>query len=448
MTALPKPAPTPLCEARSVSVAYDAARTKFAIKDVSLAVNPGEIVAILGPSGCGKSTFLRTLIGLVQPTGGQVLADGSPLAGINPGAALVFQSFALYPWLTVTQNIAVAIEDLPIEPKDAQERIDRCIQIIGLEGFRDAYPKELSGGMKQRVGFARALARSPRLLCLDEPFSALDVFMAESLRREVYRLVTANRSPGAEKSTVTSVQSVLLITHHIEEAVFLADRVVVMGRNPGHIRQIVPITLAHPRDYAHPAFQSAVHHLREIFVADLLPEETPTIAGTSEPTYTPERLEPLPFVVLGQVLGLIEIVNNHAGRMDVFELDKLTDYDFGKTLAVVKAGEMLDFLDTPKNLVVVTDAGRKLLALDSIGRKEMINKQLRTLETFRFVLKILQEATDHRLPKDVVLEELIIRLSTQDPDLLFETVVAWGRYAELFGYEPQSEMLYLDQAQS
>jgi NitT/TauT family transport system ATP-binding protein len=440
---------TAICEARHVSVAYDAAKSVFAIKDVSLAVNPGEIVAILGPSGCGKSTLLRCLIGLVTPCEGEVLADGAPLVGIHPRVALVFQSFALYPWLTVHENIAVALEGLGLDSSEAEKRIARCIDLIGLGGFEEAYPKELSGGMKQRVGFARALARGPALLCMDEPFSALDIFTAEALRREVYRLVMRVGEVGGEPSGNApdiNVQSVLLITHNIEEAVFLADRVVVMGRNPGHIRQIVPVDLAHPRDYNNPAFGSMVQRLRDVFVAELLPEEAP--APTAAGTGYPGTLEPLPAVTLGEVLGLMEIVNKNGGRMDVFALDQLTEYDFGHTLGVVKAGEMLDFLDTPRNLVVLTPTGRAILAADVNTRKNTLNRQLRALETFRFMLQILGEAADKRLPKDVVIEELAIRLPGQDYERLFGTVVAWGRYAELFGYEPQTETLYLNPAQT
>ena len=235
-------------------MAYDAASERFAIKDVSLTIGMGEVVALLGPSGCGKSTLLRSLIGLVTPTLGTVLAHGQPLQGMHPGVALVFQSFALYPWLTVRKNIEVALDGLEISPAEGKQRVARCIDIVGLDGFEEAYPKELSGGMKQRVGFARALTRGPELLCMDEPFSALDVFTAESLRSEVYRLVTARNSPAENNgNALSSVKSVLMITHNIEEAVFLADRIVVMGTRPGHIRQIVPNTIQHPRDYQSPA---------------------------------------------------------------------------------------------------------------------------------------------------------------------------------------------------
>ena len=299
--------------------------------------------------------------------------------------------------------------------------------------------------MKQRVGFARALARGPKLLCLDEPFSALDIFTAESLRREVYRLVTKGGGSAPAASADAGVQSVLLITHNIEEAVFLADRVVVMGRNPGYLRQIVPVLLPHPRDYNAPAFQATVQRLRDIFVADLLPEEVPAPAAAVASTVG--KLEPLPHVGLGQIVGLMEILSAHGECMDVFELDELTEYDFGETLGVVKGGEMLDFLDTPKNTVLLTDLGRKLLVTDANGRKILVNQQLRTLEIFRFVIQILEESAGKRLPKDVVVEELAIRHASHDVEKIFETVVGWGRYAELFGYESQSEMLYLDQHQ-
>jgi NitT/TauT family transport system ATP-binding protein len=317
--------------------------------------------------------------------------------------------------------------------------------MVGLEGFEEAYPKELSGGMKQRVGFARALTRGPELLCMDEPFSALDVFTAESLRSEVYRLWTGGKKMTADGSAQTAVKSVLMITHNIEEAVFLADRIVVMGTGPGHVRRIEPITLKHPRDYSSPDFRAVVQRLHDVIVREHLPEEEPA-ATTVVPATTTARARPapIPSANIGQVFGLMEILRDHGGRMDVFELDELTDYDFGHTLAVVKAGEMLDFLDTPKNEVMLTDLGNKLLDSDINGRKLMLNAQLRKLGTFQFVIRILNEAADHRLPQEVVHEELVMHLPTQDVEAMFKTVVAWGRFAELFGYSNESNELYLD----
>src|SRR3954453_1312994 len=259
---------SPICEAKDVSVAFGgeggAGEGRTVLENVSLAVCPGEVVAILGPSGCGKSTLLRVLVGLLQPTRGQVLAHGQPLEGVHPGIAIVFQNFALFPWLTVRQNVEVALNGLGLQPDGADRRVARCLEMVGLKGYDNAFPKELSGGMKQRVGIARALARGPELLCMDEPFSALDVFTAETLRSEVYRLWTGGAVQDGGGGAVTAVKSILMITHIIEEAVFLADRIVIMGTRPGHVRQIIANTLAHPRDYQSPQFLGMVQRIHDI----------------------------------------------------------------------------------------------------------------------------------------------------------------------------------------
>jgi NitT/TauT family transport system ATP-binding protein len=438
---------SPICEARNVSVSFDPTGDRLVLKDVTLAINSGEVVAILGPSGCGKSTLLRALVGLLKPTRGEILAHGLPLEGIHPGIAIVFQNFALYPWLTVRENVQLALNGLGLDPPTAGKRVNKCIDLVGLDGSEEAYPKELSGGMKQRVGIARALARGPELLCMDEPFSALDVFTAESLRSEVYRLWTegdvskANGNGAAEH--VGGVKSIMMITHIIEEAVFLADRIVVMGTRPGHIRQIVPNTIPHPRDYQSPAFQQLVQRLHDIIVSEHLPEQP--AAAASGQAGDAWACEPIPSVNLGEVFGLMEVLRDRGGQMDVFRLDSLTDYDFGHTLAVVKAGEMLDLLDTPKNQVVLTPLGRQFLDADINERKRLLNQRLQTLAVFRYVLQIIREAKDHRLPEEIVEEEMAVRLPTEDIPKLFKTVVAWGRFAELFGYSPEDQTLYLDQ---
>ncbi len=431
---------SPICEARNVSVTFDPEGERLVLKDVSLAINSGEVVALLGPSGCGKSTLLRALVGLLKPTSGSILAHGQPLTGIHPGISIVFQNFALYPWLTVRENVQVALNGLGLDETSGAARVTRCIDLVGLEGFEEGYPKELSGGMKQRVGIARALARGPELLCMDEPFSALDVFTAESLRSEVYRLWTgdtghnATAAGAARGGAITGVKSIMMITHIIEEAVFLADRIVVLGTRPGHIRQIVPNPIPHPRDYNSPAFLQLVQRLHDIIVSEHLPEQ-PTTTAVAEQAGGIPSCEPLPSVNLGEVFGLLEVIRDNRGQMDVFRLDSLTDYDFGHTLAVVKAGEMLELLDTPKNMVLLTPLGRQFLDADINARKLTLKAQLQKLGVFRFVVQILSEARDKRLPEDIVQEELAIRLPTEDTELLFTTLVAWGRFAELFRYE-------------
>jgi NitT/TauT family transport system ATP-binding protein len=442
--AAPTTATTPICEARDISVAFgDPPRTVLA--HVTLSANEGEVLAILGPSGCGKSTLLRAMVGLLKPTSGEAYAHGKPLVGVHPGVALVFQNFALYPWLTVAQNIAVALNGLNLSQEQAQQRVNGCIDTVGLAGYEDAYPKELSGGMKQRVGIARALARGPELLCMDEPFSALDVFTAESLRSEVYKLWTAPVAAADGKGiaptgpAIARLKSVMIITHIIEEAVFLADRIVIMGTRPGHIRKIIENDLPHPRDYQSSAFLEMVQQLHDIIVSEHLPEKP---ASTGAPTILGP--EPLPQVHLGEVFGLMEILRDRGGRADVFGLDMATEYNFGHTITVVKAGEMLGLLDTPRNNVVLTALGTKMLDADVNDRKPMLNKQLRTLNTFKFILQIIEESPDKRVTKEIVVEELVVRLPTEEVEQLFETVVSWGRFAELFVYEVDTETLSLD----
>lgn len=435
---------SPICEVRDVSVIFAG---RPAIENVSLAINANEVVAILGPSGCGKSTLLRVMVGLIPPSSGKVLTHGQPLRGIHPGTSIVFQNFALYPWLTVRENIQVAMNGLNLDEATAAQRVTRCIDIVGLDGFEEAYPKELSGGMKQRVGIARALARGPEVLCMDEPFSALDVFTAESLRSEVYRLWTgADTSAPADANAgihTAGLKSILMITHIIEEAVFLADRIVVMGTRPGHIRQIISNSIPHPRDYQSPQFQSLVQRLHDIIVSEHLPEG-PAAGEAVSRADAMLACEPVPHVHLGEVAGLIEILHDNGGQMDVFRLDSITDYDFGHTLAVVKAGEMLDLLDTPKNRVLLTPIGEKYLQADMNGRKLLINQQLQTLGVFRYVVQMLKEAKNHRLPEEIVREELVMRLPTEDVDSLAETVINWGRFGELIGYSPDTAEVYLD----
>jgi NitT/TauT family transport system ATP-binding protein len=434
---------SPIIEAIDVSMEYsnpDGSNHLLVLDKVSLAVKTGEVLAILGPSGSGKSTLLRAMIGLLHPTSGRILAHGKPLEGIHPGVSLVFQNFALFPWLTVSDNIKLALNGLELNPASAKDRITRCIDVVGLEGFEEAYPKELSGGMKQRVGIARALARAPELLCMDEPCSALDVFTAESLRSEIYRMWS-----GGESKLPFSPKSVIIITHHIEEAVFLADRIVVMGARPGRIRTIIQNDVPHPREYQSPVFQRMVQRIHDVITKEQLPDLPETPAPVEVPGAIPEPA-PLPSVNIGHIFGLMEILRDHGGQMDVFKLDQLTDYDFGYTISVVKAGELTGFLDTPKNQVLLTDTGRRLLDGDINARKNIFREQILTLGTFRFVQHLLQEAREHRMTKEIVEEELCVRLTTEDVDKVFQTVVGWGRFAELFGYDATSEELYLDES--
>jgi len=430
-------AAAPIAEVRGVSKTFsDDGRDLAVLRDVNLSVGAGEIVAILGQSGCGKSTLLRILTGLIQPTSGEVLCHGKPLDGLHPGATIVFQNFALFPWLTVGQNIRVGLNGKGFDAAKEDDLVHHAIDLVGLEGFEEAFPKELSGGMKQRVGIARALVGGPELLCMDEPFSALDVLTAEALRSEVTKLW---QRPD------TGLSSILLITHLIEEAVFLGDRIVILAAKPGRVHKIVKNDLPHPRDYRAPAFLRRVDEIHALITKLHLPDEPEPAAAAAGAPAASDAPGPLPPVGMTQVSGLLEILADHGGDMDVFALDALTDYEFGQTIAVVKAAEMLDLVDTPKNRVVLSELGRRYVAGDANARKALLNARLRDVGTFRFVMRLLDAAEGKRLPGHVVQEELAVRVPTHEPiDRLFDTIVAWGRNAELFGYNATEDEIYLD----
>jgi NitT/TauT family transport system ATP-binding protein len=435
-SARPHPGSEPaIAAAERVCKSYldDAGRERVILKDVDFSVRRGETVAVLGPSGCGKSTLLRILIGLIPPTSGTVTQHGKPLEGIHPGAAVVFQNFALFPWLTVEENVRVGLNGHLMSATQASQRAAAAIERVGLTGVERAFPKELSGGMKQRVGIARALVGGPELLCMDEPFSALDVLTAESLRSEVYRLW----SDGA-----TGLASILIITHLIEEAVYLGDRIVVMGANPGTVRQEIVNTLPHPREYRHPEFREMTERIHDIVTGVHLPEEPPAAAGA------PGRREvgpvrPIPAVTSGQVLGLLEILGDRGGQEDLFDVDALTDYEFGRTIAVVKAAEMLGFVETPGDLVALTPAGSEIIAAGPGGKRLLFRRQVLRLGLFAALVRYLAEEPDRVRQGNEVRDFLAELLPGQAVAELFRTIVGWGRYAQLLHYHAASDEMTL-----
>jgi NitT/TauT family transport system ATP-binding protein len=404
------------------------------LENISLQIHAGEIVALLGPSGSGKSTMMRILTGLITPTTGEVLAYDKPLVGFHPRASIVFQNFALYPWLTVHENIAMGFEWLQLPEEEVRTRVRQAVDKVGLEGFEEAYPKELSGGMKQRVGIARAIVVQPELLCMDEPFSALDVLTAENLRAEVLSLWLDHK---------VEIKSVLFVTHDIREAVFLANRIVVLSTNPGAIRIILQNDMPHPRDMRSPAFLAMIDHIHDIITNAIIPDEV----APAVPTTVPRHVEPLPHVTPGEILGLLEILDDHNGTMDIFDLAQKTGKDFGSTITVVKAAELLDFVDTPKHNVVFTDTGKQFLKGDVNNRKLLFKQQMLSLRLFEVVSGMLRRTESLNLSEEIVLEQLAILLPNEDVEKLFETMVGWARYGELFGYNADDKVLYLDTGQ-
>ncbi len=399
------------------------------LHDVNLEVREQEVVAILGPSGCGKSTLLRAIIGLEQPASGEVLYRGVRQTGLNPSAALVFQNFALFPWLTVHQNVAVGLSNQPLTRDEREHRVRRVLQDVGLGGFEEAYPKELSGGMKQRVGLARALAAEPEILCMDEPFSALDVLTGETLRNEVIDLYTSKSS---------RVNSVLIVTHAISEAVFMATRIVVMGAHPGTVLAVLDNALPYPRDEHHPEFLRLSQRVHALVTRNVMLEDA---APTPPPGQPRLAVRSIPAVSLGATVGLLEVLENE-GAMELFELTRHVDIDLTQLLLVVKAAELLGWVTTPGQRVEMTGAGREFLAADVNRRKDILNASLREILVFSMVIQMLRQSETGEVDEETVLTQLALQFPMERPHRIFRTLVAWARNAELFRYSSTRKKLH------
>jgi NitT/TauT family transport system ATP-binding protein len=397
------------------------------LQDIGLAVQANQVVALLGPSGCGKSTLLRILAGLIRPTRGEVLYHGQALEGLNPGVAIVFQSFALYPWMTVSENVRVVLEARGTPAQEIRDRVDRAVRRVGLAGFDHAYPRELSGGMKQRVGMARALSVDPELLFMDEPFSQVDALTAESLRAEVIDIWSPrDRNPS----------SILMVSHDIKEVAFMADRIVVMGANPGVVRTVVENRLPRPRDYRSPELLQLVDQLHDIITGSEMPD---VVAPTGPPA--PAAIEPLPDASPGEILGLLEYLDARGGSDDLFRIASDTHKEFGRVITVVKAAEILDFVDTPKHMVALAADGKRLLAATPEERKSVWREQLLELRLFNDILSVLDRQPGHQVERDFVLETLALALPGENYERTFETLSRWGQVADLFEYDPVHERL-------
>ena len=413
---------TPLLEIRNVFQSFPGAGgvSVEILHDINLEIREHEVVAILGPSGCGKSTLLRAIIGLEKPASGQILYRGQVQAGLNPSVALVFQNFALFPWLTVHQNVAVGLSHLPLHQDEREKRVRQVLDTVGLAGSEEAYPKELSGGMKQRVGLARALAVEPEILCMDEPFSALDVLTSETLRNEVIDIYTSKTSP---------LNSILMVTHSISEGVFMGTRLVVMGAHPGTIRAVLVNVLPYPRDEHHPDFLALEQKLHALITQTVLPTEpVPTVAGALRPS-----IQSIPTVSLSSAIGLLEVLENEGG-LELFDLTRQVDIELTQLLLVVKAAELLGWVTTPDERVEMTAEGRKFLAAGITTRQQLLNAKLRSLFVFDLIVQALKKSSRGEVDEAVVLSQLALNFPRERPQRILRTVVSWARYAELFNY--------------
>jgi NitT/TauT family transport system ATP-binding protein len=398
------------------------------ISATDLKIVPGEIVALLGPSGSGKSTMLRMLSGLSTPSAGQVYWHEKPIASAEINVSIVFQSFALFPWLTVLENVAAPLQARGIDPDERRIRSMRMLDTVGLDGFEAAYPKELSGGMKQRVGFARALVVEPEVLFMDEPFSALDVLTAENLRSELLEL-------WAKKTMPT--KSVFLVTHNIEEAVLLADRIIVLGRNPGHIRTDFRVQLAQPRDRKSEPFTQLVDYIYKVLTKpDVTPLEAPDQTGPKVRDQRQMKYQMLPHARPGGMAGLLELLLDKGGRDDIYRLADDLAFEIDDLLPIVDASQLLGFLKVEEGDASITETGTEFANSEILRQKELFrDAALANILLLRQIRRALEAKSDHTVPEEFFLDLLDEQFSEEECLRQMDTAITWGRYAELFDFD-------------
>jgi NitT/TauT family transport system ATP-binding protein len=398
------------------------------IAPTDLSVEPGMIIALLGPSGSGKSTLLRILSGLATPSGGEVLWHGRPMAESCPNVAIVFQSFALFPWLTVAENVEVPLLARGMSQVDRHRKALGTLDSVGLKGFENAYPKELSGGMKQRVGFARALAVEPEILFMDEPFSALDVLTAENLRGELMELWLGKKIP---------TRSIFLVTHNIEEAVMLADRIIVLGKNPASIRADFRVPLQQPRARTSAEFLVYVNYIYKLLTQPQLRVGPPS-------PLQPKTYQMLPHARRGAIAGLLELLNDHGGKLDLYQLADELRLEVDDLLPIVEAAALLGFAKSERGDAEITPQGKAFAEADIASRKALFREAILAYVTLlQQMHSALASKSDHSLPLEFFRDILQQHFSDAEVKLQIETALNWGRYGDIFTYDSGSDRLLL-----
>jgi len=425
----------PIIEARRVEKSFiqPDGRSIQVIAPLDLALQPGAITALLGPSGCGKSSLLRILSGLAEPSAGEVLWHGTPIGQSNPSVAIVFQSFALFPWLSVLENVEAPLLARGLSHRDRHRRSLAALATVGLKGFESAYPKELSGGMKQRAGFARALAVEPEILFMDEPFSALDVLTAENLRGELMDLWLARKIPTL---------SIFLVTHNIEEAVLLADRILVLGRNPARIRADFGVPLNQPRDRKSPSFLMYVDYIYKVMTQPELELAPPTAAAPRAPAKT--RYQMLPHARPGGVSGMLELLVDRSGQEDIYHVAEELHLEVDDLLPILEAAVLLGFAVAHEGDVEITEHGRAFVGANIPRRKALFREAvLARVSLLKQMQMALASKSDHTMPLEFFQDLLDEHFSENETRQQIDTALDWGRWGEIFTYDPETDRLRL-----
>ena len=402
------------------------------LADINISLTEGEILGLLGRSGSGKSTLLRIAGGLIKPTSGEVLYRGAPLAGPAEGITVVFQTFALYPWLTVLENVELGLDALRLSLDEARRRAMSAIDLIGLDGFQSAYPRELSGGMRQRVGFARAIVSDPTLLLMDEPFSALDVLTAETLRTDFLDLWTARQLP---------TKAVLLVTHNIEEAVLMCDRILVLASNPGHIAAEIRVPLPQPRNRLDAAFHGIVDEIYSILtsrITESIGEQSKVHGGL---------VQLLPPVSTNRIGGFIETLFSppYGGHAELAKIAGPFALEINDLFPIAEALHILEFAELKDGTIKLTAAGRVFAQSGTEERKRLFREHLlRFVPLAAHIRQVLDERAGHDAPRERFEFELQDHLNQSDAEKTLRATIGWGRYAELFAYDDKTRTFRID----
>ena len=403
---------------------------------VNFSIREGEIVALLGKSGSGKSTLLRIIAGLIAPTAGEVLYHGQPIRQPIPGLSMVFQHFALLPWLTVLENVELGLEAQGVKRQQRRKRALQAIDVVGLDGFESAYPKELSGGMSQRVGIARALVVDPEVLLMDEPFSALDVLTAENMRGDLIDIWQSEK---------TNIKGMLLVTHNIEEAAVLADRILVFANDPGYVFEEIKVDLPHPRDTQSPDFRGLVDRVYTLM--------TSPMDRKADEEYAFRSIDMgfrLPKVEISEIMGFIETLasSEYEDKVDLPQLAEDLHLEIDDLFPITEILEILRFARVSKGDIELTQSAKQLAEADILMRKRIFADHMMSyVPLVKHIRRELDSESDHRVSEEVVLEELEQHLSEQAAEEVLKVVIDWGRYAEIFAYDYNSGVLSLENPQ-
>ena len=414
---------------RKVGMAFNkpSGQPLLVLEDITLSLWDSEILGLLGRSGSGKSTLLRIAGGLIKPTSGDVLYRGVPLTGPAEGIAVVFQTFALYPWLTVLENVELGLDPLGLAHEEARRLALSAIDLIGLDGFQSAYPRELSGGMRQRVGFARAIVGDPTLLLMDEPFSALDVLTAETLRTDFLDLWTERQ---------LSTKSVLLVTHNIEEAVLMCDRILVLSSNPGRIAAEIPVPLGFPRN----RFDSAFHTIVDDIYSILTSHTTESLRAQSQ--VHGGLVQPLPLASINKINGIVEtlVLPPYEGRAELAKIASTLGLEVDDLFPIAEALHILEFAEIKDGAIKLTAAGRIFAKSGTEERKRLFREHLlRFVPLAAHIRHVLDEREGHSARRVRFESELEDHLTRQDVEKTLRALIGWGRYAELFTYDDKTQ---------